>query len=67
VTFVNLKAMFLIVLVCLASATTTLVLGISVKTMQSAGFVNAEFQGNTRLCNGTVEPTGEIDCPGGPT
>ena len=64
----NLKVALLIVLICFASVATTLVLGISMKTIEGARSVNAELQGSTRLCNGTlVEPNEPIDCPGGPT
>jgi len=64
----KLKATLLIVLICFASAATTFVLGIPMKSLYNERPVNEDFQSNTLLCNGTiVEPNGPIDTPGGPT
>jgi len=64
---VNLKAILLIVLICFASAT-TIVVGSSIKLISTEKPLSDEFQSSIQLCNGTeAQPTGEIDCPGGPT
>jgi len=64
----NLKAAVLIALICFACTATTVALGISMKPIPDDILISNELQGSPQLCNGTVvEPTGEIDTPGGPT